>query len=233
MIIGLSGKIGTGKDTVGQIIQILTSNPSFNSKQVREHIRINSVNYYIGSTWQIKKFAGKLKQIVALLTGCTVEDLESQEFKQKQLPEDWWHNNGWADIPEKELVSWTYRELLQKLGTEVMRNKIHQNVWVNALFADYKKDLSITTNHPRSEYLSTAYPNWIITDMRFENEAEAIKKRNGLLIRIERMGLSESNHPSETALDKYLEFDYTIYNNETIGDLIDEVRTILKLERII
>jgi hypothetical protein len=227
-IIGISGKIGSGKDTVGQIIQILTHNPSFTTEGIKEHLKINATKYYVGNVWHIKKFASKLKQIVALLTGCTVEDLESQEFKQMKLSKDWWHNNGWADIPERELVPWTYRDLLQKLGTEVMRNKIHENVWVNALFADYLPPVSLDRSDIKKEH-----PNWIITDMRFENEAEAIKKRDGLLIRIERMGLSESNHPSETALDKYLEFDYTIYNNETIDDLIDEVRTILKLERII
>jgi hypothetical protein len=171
-----------------------------------------------------------------------------------KLPKDWWHNNGWADIPERELVPWTYRDLLQKLGTEVMRNKIHENVWVNALFADYlpldnrgyvasnSRVVSSDNKHsiplPFLDKDTRRFPNWIITDMRFPNEMEAVVKRNGVTIRVVRPNLTSfesmlTPHPSETALDKYLEFDYTIYNNETIDDLIDEVRTILKLERII
>ena len=30
------------------------------------------------------------------------------------------------------------------------------------------------------------YPNWIITDVRFPNEADAIKGRGGIIIRVNR-----------------------------------------------
>ena len=47
MIIGISGRIGSGKDTVGEIIQklCLTNN---------------------GPKFEIKKYAGKLKQMASL-----------------------------------------------------------------------------------------------------------------------------------------------------------------------
>ena len=35
------------------------------------------------SKWEIKKFAGKLKQIASLLTGIPIEKFEDQEFKKK------------------------------------------------------------------------------------------------------------------------------------------------------
>jgi hypothetical protein len=70
----------------------------------------------------VKKFAGKLKQIASLLTGIPVEKFEDQEFKKLDMNPEW---------------GMTYREFLQNLGTEAMRDGLHTNVWVNALFADY------------------------------------------------------------------------------------------------
>ena len=75
--------------------------------------------------------------------------------------------------------------------------------------------------------------NWIITDVRFPNELEAIEKRGGLTIRVERSRYSNGDfHASETALDN-AEFDYTINNNGTIEQLIEKVREILIKEGII
>ena len=62
---------------------------------------------------------------------------------------------------------------------------------------------------------------WLITDTRFPNEADAIKERGGIVVRVDR-GLSTGDHPSETALDDY-EFDYVIPNTGTIEELIEEV----------
>ena len=239
MIIGISGKIGSGKDTVGQIIQYLTTHP--------ENLKVNPVynqgfeytmNYskqkegfpFHNSNWEIKKFAGKLKQIASMLTGATLEQLEDQDFKKLDIGPDW---------------GITYRELLQKLGTEAMRNGLHTNVWVNALFADYGKNVWDPTPNDFVE------PNWIITDMRFPNEMDAVKARGGITIRVNRpkakistgdsvtdFVLNETKnfgiveHPSETALDNH-NFDFVIDNNGSISDLIDKVKEILTLNNII
>ena len=81
--------------------------------------------------------------------------------------------------------------------------------------------------------------NWIITDVRFPNELEAIKKHNGITIRInrgliERTGkmIQEPEHISETALDN-AKFDYVIENDGTIEELIEQVKKILIKEEII
>ena len=77
------------------------------------------------------------------------------------------------------------------------------------------------------------YPSWCITDVRFPNEVKAIKKKDGIIIRINRESDYNSTHSSETALDDYEDFDYTIDNNNCIDCLIEKVKEILKHEKII
>jgi len=73
------------------------------------------------------------------------------------------------------------------------------------------------------------YPNWIVTDVRFPNEVEAIKKAGGTVIRIDRINNPHptSNHISETALD-HLPFP-TIINHGTIDNLKEVVGHALKM----
>ena len=246
-LIGISGKIGSGKDTVGTIIQCLMTNGyRQNPKLIAQMITDNApILKDIGtqSGFEIKKFAYKLKQIVALLTRCTVENLEDQEFKHRLLPEDWnYAISGMRDRmpishfkgdivfegnPNRFIKKYTYRDLLQQIGTECMRDGIHQNAWVNALFADYKGKYNQTESGLRRTDEGLIYPNWIITDCRFPNEAEAINGKGGILIRVERAvdGIP-STHPSETSLDNY-KFDYVIDNNGSIEELIEKVAKII------
>lgn len=212
MIIGINGKIGSGKDTVGKIIQWLTK-PELDG----QYIGFQTYDDYTLqklSPFKIKKFAGKLKQIGSILSGIDAGMFEDQDFKKLDMAPEW---------------GMTYREFLQKLGTEAMRDGLHTNVWVNALFADYQpigwepEDVS----------------NWIITDMRFPNEMEAVVEKNGITIRVVRdyalRGGPEDPknlHPSETALDGHT-MHYEIINDGTIEDLVEKVREILIKENII
>jgi hypothetical protein len=243
MIIGINGKMGSGKDTVGSIIQYLTSEcGDSNSPRHRTYTEFlqkgggsnlrNFDQHYV-SDWEIKKFAGKLKQIASLLTGIPVEQFEDQEFKKLEMPECW--NKMQQSGRNRIMAPMTYRQFLQELGTEAMRDGLHTNVWVNALFADYKYEIY------RSEVSTRAagfidqhvYPNWIITDMRFENELEAVVKHKGIAIRVVRPGRTlTGTHPSEIALDGFI-MHYEIINDGTIEDLIEKVREILIKENII
>jgi hypothetical protein len=187
MIISLSGYSGSGKDTVGTILQQIDRD----------------------SHWEIKKWAGKLKQVAELLTGIPVEKFEDQEFKKTNLGKQW---NDRINNPM------SVRDFLQKLGTEGLRDGLHTNTWVNALMADYK---CVPADRAPNGW---DCPNWIITDTRFPNEAQAIKDSGGIIIRVTRPGIGPVNdHPSETALNQW-NFDYEIQNDSSLNELINSVR---------
>ena len=221
MIIGISGRMGSGKDTIGTIIQgLLLTNKNQSS--------------------EIKKFAGKLKQIASILTGIPVLKFEDQEFKTTLLDVEW---GTVQDVPLNSIppfadmqfnVMMSVREFLQRLGTEAMREGLHTNVWVNALFADYKAKWIPTGNAIEEDEVSLEkeYPNWIITDMRFPNEMEAVEKRHGITIRVTRPGTTVGTHPSETSLDK-AKFDYEIINDGSMEELVKKVREVLVNEELI
>ena len=95
------------------------------------------------------------------------------------------------------------RELLQVLGTEGVRENIRDDAWILA-FKDSLK--------PDSKY--------VVTDVRFPNEAQAIHDMGGVIIRIERnqdTGVG-TEHPSESNVDT-IDADYVIHNNGTLEAL--------------
>ena len=229
--------------------------------------------------WQIKKFADKLKDIVCLLIGCTRKQLEDRDFKETSLGVEWrvfkhtldnsilspqemsiQHalHNGFRDCFYEE-INLTPRLFLQKIGTDLFRNQLHPNIWVNSLMSEYKpfkkeggfqRSVKSEEGIPYDFEYEIEYPNWIITDVRFPNEADAVKDREGIIIRIERndyifdengkriiptkeyINTNNKQHESETALDNY-KFDYVINNNGTINNLVEKVKEILIKENII
>lgn len=196
MIIGINGYAQSGKDTIGELIR------------------------QTDSSWVIKKWAGKLKTIASILTGLPVHIFEDGEAKNTYLGSEWStvQHNPLNSITPFENIDFVHmmsvRELLQKLGTDAIRDGLHPNAWVNALMSDYKSQkFSGYIGDTRQDMDAS---KWIITDTRFPNEAKAIKDRGGFVIRVDRPGLEPINsHPSETALDKW-DFDYRIDNSGTI-----------------
>lgn len=141
----------------------------------------------------------------------------------------------------------TPRTLLQLLGTECGRDIIHPNIWLNSLFSEYidksEKRTCPETGMPILTTWEEKYPNWIITDVRFPNEADIIKEKGGLLIRIESPRCNyDDTHSSETALDNYGgtgnevrtdKWDSVIFNDGTIEELIEKVKKVLIKHKII
>ena len=223
MIIGINGYSGSGKDTVGIIIQYLNCR-NVGNVSIEEAIKDYEHHQWWleeQSEWEIKKYAGKLKDIASHLTGIDIEKFEDQEFKKTNLSSEW-NIHG---------MPMTVREFLQKLGTNALRDGLHSNIWVNALFSDYQhnnySNAGALSDDQAEESGYNGYPNWIITDVRFPNEAKAVKDKDGIMIRVDRPGVSPiNNHPSETSLDQW-KFDYKLVNNSDIFTLKDSVKQIL------
>lgn len=228
MIIGVNGYIGSGKDTVGKIIQCL--NAKYTTEEIVEVVEgdYKILPFTDESDWQIKKWAGKLKTIASLLTGIPVEKFEDQEFKKTNLGPEWdvlvraagKRQDGLFGNGKMEIKKMTVREFLQKLGTEGLRDGLHVNTWVNALMADYK---CVPADRAPGGW---DCDNWIITDTRFPNEAKAIKDKGGIVIRVVRGSEPPTVHVSETALENW-KFDEVIYNNSDIPSLVSKVKDVL------
>lgn len=275
-LIGISGKKQSGKNTVTKIWQLLDYfHNGLSTDLKKEYYEISSIadieyverHLYIDiwdkSYYKQKSFANKLKQIVCLLIGCSMEQLEDNIFKETPLGNDWivykltpkedYDVNlldssitlnypiiflsekeaqenikiyNYCNCTDYEKVELTPRLLLQLLGTQCGREIIHPNIWVNALFSEY-------VSYHNSRVNIYTLPKWIISDVRFENEAKAIKERNGIIIRVNRNSENKDNHQSEIDLDNYKEFDYTIANIGSIKDLIEKVKAIMIKEGVI
>jgi hypothetical protein len=229
-IIGVFGYAGSGKDTVGKLIQYNMSRSRIPIEEVIENYSNNEWWMEEQSGWEIKKWAGKLKYIASIITGIPVDKFEDQEFKRTNLGPEWNITKNYeSDAPwiaeggESYEEPMTVRDLLQILGTEAMRDGLHKNVWVNALMADYTPTQVQWSQGPIGGYEDGPLPNWIITDTRFPNEAQAIKDKGGLVIKVDRPGVGPVNgHPSEDALKDY-NFDYVIHNDGSINDLDNKV----------
>ncbi len=202
MIIGISGRKQSGKDTVAKMLQYLSLS-DYSIARTRqltfekwlELERANSLqifkdyNKYDTSDWSIVRFADRVKDLVCALTNCTRLQLEDEEFKNKPI-----------------LYDYTPRQLLQLVGTDFGRNIINKDIWVDLTLFNYKDD---------------SY--WIMPDVRFRNEAIAIKNLGGVVIRIDRESDSYDIHESEVDMVDYTSFDYVIDNDGTLDDLLEEV----------
>lgn len=188
MIIGLTGKRLSGKDTAGAYLV--------------EHYGFERV-----------AFADKLKEGVAALFDITREEVD--EYKGQE-------NDG---IPYAEVIlqvgsneySWTWVEFLQRFGTDMGRKVWGWDFWVNLAFVD-----PVEFYHAREHYDDR---NIVVTDVRFDNEAERIIKLGGTIIRLIRPVVDEAHdkHESEDGIsDHFVEYDLHNDGNldELYGDLL-------------
>lgn len=180
MIIGLSGKIGSGKSTIAEIFK--------------------QNGFYLDS------FANSVKDVSNCIFGFDRNRLEGITKEDRE----------WREMPDERYSfllgkKFSPRDSLILIGTIFGRNQIHPDVWVETVFNRY----SLSGNK-----------DLLITDVRFPNEYNSVKKRGGILIRIERENTYKIEHESETSLDTYT-FDYVIENNGTLEELIEKVNNIL------
>lgn len=110
----------------------------------------------------------------------------------------------------------TVRQLLLDLGTEIGRS-YKKTVWLDVF------------NHRIQKAQKNKMGLIVVTDVRFINEFEHLKKIGFYNIKLLRDSHLKINHSSETDQDsiKDEEFDYIIHNNGTLDDLKNEVSKIV------
>jgi hypothetical protein len=97
------------------------------------------------------------------------------------------------------------RVLLQRFGSDVGREMFGEDFWVGQALKGLGDE------------------SYVFTDVRFPNEAEAVRGRGGVVWNVVRPGVGVANgHVSECALDGFV-FDETVVNDGSLEDLEGKV----------
>jgi len=165
--------------------------------------------YYMDRTlsgpprWSKYAFAKPIKEACKIMFGFTDEQMNDRVLKERVDP-------FWGFTP---------RFAMQKLGTEYGRDILRKDVWIRRAALEVQKNLEEGTKT-------------IITDIRFENEAEWLRAQpNAILIYLEVPGLERDekyNHGSEAGV-KRLPGDKLIINDKSLGlnKLYDQIERVL------
>lgn len=105
------------------------------------------------------------------------------------------------------------RELMQSFGTEWGRDRVNTDVWIKIAKTRIKQERHTARMRFRQ------YQGTVISDVRFENEAEWIRSRNGLVVHVDRPDAkSVRSHTSEFGIEVGLT-DIIIRNTGTFEEL--------------
>lgn len=171
LLIGLTGKARSGKDTVASMLR-----KTHNTQSVA--------------------FASPLKEGLKTMFGLTEEHVNGS---LKEVPLEW--------------LGKSPRNLLQTLGTEWGRDCVHQDLWL--LLA--KRRIAM--------YMKLGTPV-VVTDVRFDNEAEMVRGLGGQVWHIYRKDApGVAAHASEGGVT-FAESDILVYNNGTLEELEELVNEI-------
>jgi len=107
------------------------------------------------------------------------------------------------------------RRLMQTLGTEWGRDMVSPALWIDSCL-----------------HRAAAAPGpVVISDVRFDNEAAAIRERGGVVLRIKRDVDGVAAHRSESGVEESL-IDRTIHNDGSIADLrVSVLRALLAVKK--
>lgn len=132
-----------------------------------------------------------------------------RQFVAKLLGMTWRELEERKEAPIDWLDGVTPRHMMQTLGTEWGRAMVHNDLWTRVIMHSMPPEGAI------------------ISDVRFVNEAELIRQRGGVVLKIERPGTGTGDgHVSETPLPEHL-VSATILNNGTPDDLIAKAVAII------
>ena len=234
MILGISGKKHSGKNTVANIIHGITlkqmdmvqdwsidGNGHLNvliqdgwgvfdvTRRDKEFVAWAENNLY--PYIKMYSFADALKWLAVELFDIPEECCFGTEDQKNQIQEHLlWQNmvgrsRFWRSGPM------TSREFLQYFGTDVMRY-MWEPVWVNKCIKDIKREGTLLA---------------IIPDVRFPNEVQIIEEAGGMVLRLTR-NVFDDDHKSETALDNYNFTDYLDNQDDSIDSTIAKVQKFYK-----
>ncbi|KTB97352.1 deoxynucleotide monophosphate kinase family protein [Pseudomonas sp. ICMP 10191] len=137
-------------------------------------------------------FADPLREGIMAIFNLSPDDFEGDK---KEQPIDW--------------LGRSPRQLMQLLGTEWGRHMISANLWVD--LAEQNLDC-----------LSAVFdgvPGFVVSDVRFENEADFIRKRGGTVIHLYRPDAAEVNpHISEAGVSVHPD-DLVLTNDSGLQEL--------------
>lgn len=114
---------------------------------------------------------------------------------------------GWEYLKE---LSPDVRPLMQRMGTEVGREMFGEDFWINTALDRIPDGSEV-----------------VFSDVRYPNEANAIRALGGKIYRIDRVGVGPANeHASEIALNDY-DFDDRIDNSGTVEELYAQIDRVI------
>lgn len=152
-------------------------------------------------------FADPLKEGCCHIFGLT----EDQVYKdEKDVVDEYWKV--------------TPRKLLQFVGTELFRNQLHKvipnlgrSIWVKCL---------------EKKILDNPDTNFVINNIRFQEELDMLKKYNSFIFKVHRPNASNKDeHISENVIDYIERYDKLIINDSTIEKLNEKIiSTILNIK---
>jgi hypothetical protein len=162
-------------------------------------------------------FADALREALLVLDPL-IEELRTEHSPQGQF------FTSYVTMPLSDVIKdigWDHakntipevRRLLQVFGTEVGRMLFGENVWVDLL----------TKRFPD---ISDPDVRYVITDCRFDNEVEFVRRNLGSLVWVDRPGLQSDGHASESTHIKDLA-SVILHNDGTIEELEEDIRLML------
>lgn len=214
-IILVSGKLQSGKNTFANFLGKRLSEIGFNvsedlfAKDLKNNCKNDFKSLNIAINEKVQYIEELLKYLELSEYQNVVDSVKRQLNEFKIVDENYYE--------DKTFIT---RCLLQIYGTEIFRNRVNENHWVDQVIE-------------RSKQSNTDFI--IVTDVRFENEIDRVKELSNneyevITIRVERKLERNSVmdlHPSENALDDYLTWDYIIDNNSSLENLIESANTII------
>lgn len=220
-ILAVHGLIGAGKDTTISFIKTHL----LLQKKFMQSGNITSISGWVDNAikekdnhnWKvdelniaIERFAKPLKTFICGLLGCTEEQLNSQEFKNQQLPEIF-YSRKLGRVP-------TIREL-HTVPSDALKEILNPDV-LGASCLSRSRDL-----------LNAGKDMVIINDLRYEDlELPYCIKYNAYLIKVTRVDSEKKRdvfkHSSEMGIPSE-KFDFIIRNDTTYIDLFKMVLNML------